>query len=188
MDDDARRRIFARRAQFIAAAMAGVGAASAEGCRQKPDGQSTDAEIVAEPRACLKNAVDRGYELTREPDATALPLVGDAHVVSGGVSVSAAAGGAAVADVDLVLARNRWRFKACYNKALATDATTAGIATFKVTVDSSGNVETAATSEKSTIPTTLLACIAGTFRSMKFSEPTGGAATFSVTIDFAPTR
>lgn len=98
----------------------------------------------------------------------------------GEVSQSAAKGGRP--GDDAVIARNRWRFKACYNKALATDPTAGGSASFTVKIAADGSVtSTASTSGLS--PTSLDACARGAFGAMKFEQP--GPATIVVPLFFS---
>lgn len=100
---------------------------------------------------------------------------------SGEASTGAAAGASNVKDADSVIARNRWRFKACYNKALASDASAGGTVKVTVKVGEGGEVVNAGVAS-SDAPSGLTQCIVSSFRSMKFSPPDGGSATFTVPV------
>lgn len=100
---------------------------------------------------------------------------------SGEASTGAAAGASNVKDADSVIARNRWRFKACYNKALATDPSAGGTVKVTVKVGEGGEVVNAGVAS-SDAPSALTQCIVSSFRSMKFSPPDGGSATFTVPV------
>jgi outer membrane biosynthesis protein TonB len=100
---------------------------------------------------------------------------------SGEATTGAAAGASNVKDVDSVIARNRWRFKNCYTKALATDPTAGGTVRVTVKVGEGGEV-VSASAASSDAPSGLTQCIVGSFNSMKFSPPDGGSATFTVPV------
>jgi hypothetical protein len=99
---------------------------------------------------------------------------------TGETTPGAASGASNVKDVDSVVARNRWRFKACYNKALASDPNAGGTVRVTVRVGESGEVTSATGSGDA--GAALTSCIASAFNSMKFSEPEGGSATFTVPV------
>ena len=101
-------------------------------------------------------------------------------------SVGACAGASNVADADAMIARNRWRFQACYHKAFVADPTTKGTLRVSVHVDAEGNAS--ATVATSSAPASLNACVVASFSTIRFAAPTGGAGTFSVSIDFSPSR
>ncbi len=96
---------------------------------------------------------------------------------TGEATTGVAAGASNVKDADSVIARNRWRFKACYAKALASDPKAGGTVKVAVKVGSEGEVVTASTSS-SDAPAGLTQCIVSSFLAMKFSAPEGGSATF----------
>lgn len=100
---------------------------------------------------------------------------------SGDANTGAAAGATNVKDADSVIARNRWRFKACYNKALASDPTAGGTVKVTVKVGEGGEVVSASPAS-SDAPSGLTQCIVSSFNSMKFSAPEGGSATFTVPV------
>lgn len=100
---------------------------------------------------------------------------------SGEASTGAAAGASNVKDADSVIARNRWRFKACYTKALASDATAGGTVKVTVKVGEGGEV-VSASAASSDAPSGLTQCIVSSFNAMKFSAPEGGSATFTVPV------
>lgn len=86
---------------------------------------------------------------------------------------------------DAVVAKNKWRFRVCYNTALRHDPDAGGTATVKVSIDAQGKVTAATASERGICPVWLGACVANTFYSMKFPVPDGGQATFTVNAVFA---
>ncbi len=101
---------------------------------------------------------------------------------TGDANVGAVGGQAGnVKDVDSVIARNRWRFKACYNKALATDPTAGGTVKVAVKIGEGGEV-VSASSVSSDAPTGLTQCIVSSFQAMKFSPPEGGTAGFTAPV------
>lgn len=83
---------------------------------------------------------------------------------------------------DSVIARHRWRFKACYNKALASDPTSGGSASFTVTIGADGSV-TSTASTGALSPAFLDACARSSFGAMKFEQP--GPATIVVPVHFS---
>jgi len=102
-------------------------------------------------------------------------------VPTGEASTGAAAGASNVKDADSVIARNRWRFKACYNKALASDPNAGGTVKVTVRVGEGGEV-ISASQASSDAPAGLASCIVSSFQSMKFAAPDGGSATFTVPV------
>ncbi len=100
---------------------------------------------------------------------------------AGEVSTGAAVSGPPGADA--VIARNRWRFKACYNKQLALDPGAAGTIKVSVSTNADGEV-TSATQVSSTAPAMLSACTTTAFKSMKFDP--AAAAKFTVPVVFSP--
>ncbi|MGZ5970006.1 MAG: DUF2330 domain-containing protein, partial [Polyangiales bacterium] len=76
----------------------------------------------------------------------------------------------AVKDADIVLARNRWRFKACYNKMLNQDPSASGKTSIVAALEVDGSVKTVTAAGSAPAP--LTACIQAGVRSMKF-EGTG---------------
>ncbi len=101
------------------------------------------------------------------------------------VALAAAVGAAAIPDVDSTLARQRWRFMACYNKVLASDPGVKGTAIVGMTVDKDGAVTNSTTHGDA--DKKLLECIAKGVRAIKFSPPTKGAPiTFTVNAVFTP--
>jgi len=84
-------------------------------------------------------------------------------------------------DASAVVARNRWRFRACFTKALATDPAAGGKVEVSVTLDADGNVSDAKASS-TTCSTDLTACVVDSFKMMKFAAPEGGSGTLSIPI------
>lgn len=98
----------------------------------------------------------------------------------GEVTVGAAKG---ASGVDAILAKHRWRFKACYQKQLSIDPAAAGTITTAVTFDDAGTV-TSYTQTSSTAPAAVSLCIVRGFASMKF--PPGNAGKFTVDVTLKP--
>ncbi len=88
-----------------------------------------------------------------------------------------------VPGADAVVAKNKWRFRGCYNKSLQTDPDAGGTVSITVTINAEGKVTSASGSGGS--PPSLASCVAGTFYSMTFPAPDGGSATFTVKAVFA---
>ncbi|MBK7399432.1 MAG: AgmX/PglI C-terminal domain-containing protein [Myxococcales bacterium] len=105
----------------------------------------------------------------------------EVKVPVGEAATGAAAGASNVKDADSVIARNKWRFKACYQKALASDPNAGGTVKITVKVGEGGEV-TSASIASNDASSALGACIQSSFMSMKFAEPDGGSATFTVPV------
>jgi hypothetical protein len=88
-----------------------------------------------------------------------------------------------VPGADAVVAKNKWRFRGCYNKALQADPDAGGAVSVTVTINAEGKVTSASGSGGN--PPSLGTCVAGTFYSMTFPAPDGGSATFTVKASFA---
>jgi hypothetical protein len=74
----------------------------------------------------------------------------------------------------------------CYDRAVARDPTARGELEVRVRVEEDGAVsETAGRTEEASLRETTR-CIEGVFRALRFSRPTGGAATVVVPYRFAP--
>jgi len=86
-------------------------------------------------------------------------------------------------DADAVIAKNRWRFKACYTAALKIDKNAGGTVRVKVHIGSAGEV-TSAEAETTTLDPVLTKCIVDAFPPMQFPEPVpaGNTATFTVPV------
>lgn len=82
-------------------------------------------------------------------------------------------------EADPVIARNSFRLKACYHKALAVDAAAAGTVKVAVRVGPGGVAE-ASLHCANVRPASLATCVVAAYKSMKFQDPTGGVATFVV--------
>jgi hypothetical protein len=85
-----------------------------------------------------------------------------------------------VKDVDSVIARNRWRFKSCYDKALVDDPNAGGTVRVTVRVGEGGEVTSA--SAGGDAPAKLTECVRVAFTAMKFSSPDGGSAQFTAPV------
>ena len=83
---------------------------------------------------------------------------------------------------DTVVAQNRWRFAACFNRAVGIDPTDGGVVRVVVTVGEGGVVVSAAPSS-STASSGLTSCIVSSFTQMKFkSPPDGTTGSFAVPV------
>jgi hypothetical protein len=98
-------------------------------------------------------------------------------------SSSSAAAATPKVDVDAVIAQNRWRFKACYDRALARDPKTEGMVKVRVHVALDGDVRTEVICSE--LPDSLSHCIAESFAAMTFPLPEGGPAQFTAPVVFA---
>jgi hypothetical protein len=114
-------------------------------------------------------------------------LVGTATTVApppvAPVSVAATAtvaAGSSVPGADQVVAKNRWRFRACANKAVALDPTAGGTVKAVAKVDADGKVIGVTATGGS--PAALTSCIQGSFYSMVFAAPDRADASVVVTV------
>jgi hypothetical protein len=107
-----------------------------------------------------------------------------ADVATGAVVGAAAAG---IADADVTIARNRWRFKACYHKALALDPTVKGSLSVYFKVDKTGEVISASLTGSS-VPAALGKCVRDGFLPIKFGPATNPDAPLTVPIVFSVTK
>ena len=96
-----------------------------------------------------------------------------------GQVVCGAASGAP--DADAVIAKNRWRFKSCYQKELKVDPGSAGSVSLTLSVDDKG-VVTSASAGASTLSSSLSGCIAAATRSMVFGVTAPTTVTFKVSL------
>lgn len=81
---------------------------------------------------------------------------------------------------DAIVAKNKWRFRGCYTKALAVDPNAAGTVKVTVAVQAEGRVTSASATGGS--PPQLASCIAQSFYAMTFPPPGAGSASFGVSI------
>jgi outer membrane biosynthesis protein TonB len=105
----------------------------------------------------------------------------DIKVPQGNASTGVAAGAGNLPDADSKIAQNRWRFRACYTKALATDPSAGGTIRVTVHVGEGGEV-TGANAASSDAGAALTSCVVSAFSSIHFSPPDGGSATFTVPV------
>jgi hypothetical protein len=92
-----------------------------------------------------------------------------------------AAGAGVPKDVDSVIARNRWRFRACFSKEIAGGATNGGTINVMVKVGEGGSV-ISSSAASTTASSALTQCVVGAFSTMKFAEPDGGSSQFKVPV------
>lgn len=86
-----------------------------------------------------------------------------------------------VPDAETVIAKNRWRFTACFRKVVAVSDDPGGTVKVLVQVGEGGEVISASPMSTNASPA-LTQCIVGSFYSMKFAAPDGGTGQFSVPI------
>ena len=98
---------------------------------------------------------------------------------------TAVANATALPGAESVVARNRWRFKNCYAKALAMDPSVEGTAKVAVKIGADGFVSSAS-AVSSNLPGALTSCVASSCNAMKFQEPASGTAMLMVTIALHP--
>jgi TonB family protein len=101
----------------------------------------------------------------------------------GGVSATANAASAPVADATHVVADMKLDFRACYDKALAKDPSLEGAAIFVAKVDPQGNV-TDVTVTRSTMPADLADCLRARIQRGKFTPPGPSGSTIQIPIVF----
>ncbi|MGZ5967461.1 MAG: AgmX/PglI C-terminal domain-containing protein [Polyangiales bacterium] len=98
------------------------------------------------------------------------------------VTVGAATSASGVPDADAVIARSRWRFKVCHNKAMATDPAAEGDVKLAFELDADGKVKSC-TVASTTAPTSLAKCAAAAGTLIQFAKPSG-APSFALSIRF----
>lgn len=87
----------------------------------------------------------------------------------------------APAGIDKFITQNRWRFTACYKKALVDAPSLSGSITIKATFDKEG-LATAASAVTSSFPAPLTTCLLTGARSVKVEPSNAGTYTFTVTL------
>lgn len=85
------------------------------------------------------------------------------------------------ADVDSVIARERWRIKDCYNAALARDPKAGGNYKLRFEIDATGAVKRIVLVSSEGTPS-LGDCLARAFLTVRFAPPGDGAGEFTVPI------
>ena len=80
-----------------------------------------------------------------------------------------------------VIAKNRSRFKACFEKTLAADPKAKGTVRVTVKLGPTGDV-VSSIGESDDAPPAMTSCIVNAFKTMKFPPPEGGSATFVMPI------
>ncbi len=98
----------------------------------------------------------------------------------GGASVA----GGSVGNASSVVAGLRAGFRACYNRALATDPDASGKIDLKLRIGPGGEVTGVAASTSGNIPAGVVNCVRGRAKSARFSPPEGGSAVVSVPVSF----
>jgi hypothetical protein len=86
-----------------------------------------------------------------------------------------------VPDAEAVIARNKWRFAACYKQALAKNPSDGGTVRVVVTVGEAGEVSSASPAS-TTASAGLTSCVAASFGQMKFAPPNGGLGQFTTPV------
>lgn len=202
-DEATRRAILARRARFLAAALAATVPAGA--CKRDPDPEIEADQAPGgkgtKPQACLKTVETAPTEATPHECLKIAPPPSDAgepvpHPClkvaipeeeparpDGGVDAGVAPASPRVevkgsSAAEVVIAKSRWRFRRCQFKALAVDPKASGVVTVSVEIGADGKAGTV----KATGGTTELAkCTSEVFSSITFSDPAGTKLTVTVT-------
>lgn len=112
-----------------------------------------------------------------------------AAVAVKGPTGNASVGGAAVAggsvgNASSEVAKMRAGFRACYNRALATNPDASGRIDLRIRVGAGGEVTGVAASSSGNLPPSVAECVKGRARSARFSPPEGGSAVVSVPVSF----
>jgi hypothetical protein len=194
-DEGTRRAILARRARFLAAALAAT--FPAEGCDDsakvclKPtyDDQTepqaclkTDPGPPTEPRVCLKVAPpDDSVPIPRPCLSQAFPdpALADAGLEAG-VTLPPAPSVEVKGSVDATAAitRSRWRFRRCQAKALAVDPKAAGAVMVAIEIGEGGKPKDVKASGAST---ELAKCTGEVLGALTFTDAPGTKLTATVT-------
>ncbi len=135
-----------------------------------------------------KTAITFGYVLKAQSHV--VPASGTPGVFkppTANVTIGAFGGGG-LSDGPAVVARNRWRFKACYMKALALDPSLAGAIKVNAKVGENGEVTASSVASNDTGSSPFASCVAGAFRSMKFTPPDTGSASIVVPFVFSSVK
>lgn len=98
----------------------------------------------------------------------------------GGASVA----GGSVGNASSVVAGLRAGFRACYNRALATDPDASGKIDLKLRIGPGGEVTGVAAAITGNIPAGVVNCVKGRAKAARFSPPEGGSAVVSVPVSF----
>jgi hypothetical protein len=104
------------------------------------------------------------------------------------IDTTNAVGATNVKDADSVIARNRWRFKACYERVVAQDPAARGSVTATFDVGEGGEVVKSSTKSASAAFSVVATCVADSGKEMKFSPPDGGHAKLTFTVSFRPSH
>ncbi|MGZ3422788.1 MAG: hypothetical protein ACXVEF_41520 [Polyangiales bacterium] len=84
--------------------------------------------------------------------------------------------------VDTVIADNRWRLKACFDRAVDENPKAAGVVKVRVDLDAEGGAHPEVYC--TTAPDELSLCVAHAFEAMHFWAPKGGSARFMTPVLF----
>lgn len=150
---------------LLIATLIAVGCAS--GAARRP-------AIESQPGPATAPSSDGEPEIGSYPACNSVP-------VAPSTSASATPPSSNIPGADGVIATSRWRFKSCYNTALARDPRAGGTIKVAVVIDATG--ATRPTLVCSTAQPGLTACIVEAFRPMRFTPPQDGStAKFTVPV------
>lgn len=186
--DDARRRILARRARFVAAAVAGL-SVGACGKRATPAAPEDAAPSASTPASVdtAPPAIDAGD--LAPPMVCLIAPVGSPRDGAPAPSVKVSAkitvdGSVSNAD-SLVQAHLVPKARACYRHVLAVaDPTSQGRVTIAIVIGAGGAVERASASSSAGVARPLVDCCVGAARGLQF-DPNAAGATITVDATFA---
>ena len=82
--------------------------------------------------------------------------------------------------------QNVGKFRACYDRARAKNASLQGNAVVKYVINRTGGVESVTTSGSQIGDAAMLSCVASAMKSLSFPQPEGGIVTVSQPITFSP--
>ena len=204
MSDDAKRWILARRARFVATAIAGLTVGACDSCDSK-HGTTTETPTTAStstgPAACLKPAVCLSPPRPPSGDADGAAAAASAMLKAlaeldgagptprGEVTTTTAVTGAVPRAEATVRAGFALRARTCYRQALASDPQMAGRAVIALKVAPGGDVDSASVTSATGLSTQLTACLVNAARKLHFegSPGTDASAAGIVTITAALT-
>ncbi|MGZ3451355.1 MAG: AgmX/PglI C-terminal domain-containing protein [Polyangiales bacterium] len=155
---------------------------------EKSTGVSTDGSLKVPgaavgplgPGATGKDGLSGGFNVTKSTPSTVVADKSDQVKTPTTIGTPPTQGNGNAKDADSVIARNRWRFKSCYDKALALDPNAGGTVRVTVRVGDDGGVTSASASGDA--PAGLTECVRVAFTAMKFSSPDNGSAQFTAPV------
>lgn len=186
--DDTKRFILARRARFVAAALAGLSVASCDSCDSKSatssDASATPPNGTSEPtmpRVCLSPARRLPpLDASPDPEPPLDPPVDAAPPPAGNVDVTTTVTGTLANAERIVRAGFQPRARACYRAALRTDPKAFGRIVVTLTVSPAGDVQSAKIASDAGAAKVVSECVTQAAKNLRFDESEKGAV---VTID-----